>query len=53
MENAPSLAIAATGVIAGLLIATGHVADVVTPLMLAMAGAFALRRASAGRRVDS
>lgn len=43
MERLLSLAIATAGVLAGLLIATGRVADVVVPLMVALGGAVALR----------
>ncbi len=48
-----SLAIAAAGCLAGLLIATGHVADVVAPLLIALAAAAALRLQQPERRGKS
>ena len=43
MDRLLSLAIATTGGLVGLLIATGRVADGVTPLMLVLLAAVALR----------
>lgn len=43
MDRLLSPAIAATGLVAGLLLATGYRADAVTPLLLALATAAAVR----------
>lgn len=52
MERLPSLAIAIAGILAGLLIATGHGADVAAPLVFALAGACAWRRVRPGRHFE-
>ncbi len=43
MERLIPAAIASAGTLAGLLIAAGRPADVVVPLLIALAGALALR----------
>jgi len=43
MERLIPFAIAAAGTLAGILIAAGRPADVVTPLLVALAGVVALR----------
>ncbi|MCB1906612.1 MAG: hypothetical protein KDH15_04525 [Rhodocyclaceae bacterium] len=52
MDRLLSAAIACAGVVAGLLIATGHVADVAAPLIVAVAAAAGWRLQRRGTRSE-
>ncbi|MCB1914860.1 MAG: hypothetical protein KDG52_03960 [Rhodocyclaceae bacterium] len=52
MDRLLSIAIALAGTVAGLLLATGHVADVAAPLIVALAAVVGWRLQHRGPRTE-